>query len=259
MAPTSKTIVLVTGANTGIGYEIVKKLAAENPDYHILMGTRDPRKGEDAVTALGAPENVNPIQLDVTSDESIGACVKAVEQKFGRLDVLVNNAGTAGRDLEAFGGGKYEGAKSQLPTFHWNQLRGLYMHCYNVNVASAAVLTEAMTPLLSKAELPRLVFVSSGLGSIGELLKPESRLVDCPFYNASKSAMNYLAAYYAKKHSGWKSNSCCPGFVATALNGAKVTEETHPRRGAVQAARLATLGPDGQTGTYSNKEGVVPW
>src|ERR1700733_10433175 len=96
----TKTLVLISGGNAGIGYEMVKKIATEHPStHHVLMGCLDTHKGEIAVASMGAPMNVNPIQLDITSDESIDLCFKAIEQNFGKLDILINNAGTAGRDL----------------------------------------------------------------------------------------------------------------------------------------------------------------
>ena len=241
-ATVSKTIVLISGGNTGIGFEIAKKLSTEYPSYHILMGSRDIHKAEGAVSSLGAPININPIQLDVTDDESITHCFKAVEQHFGRLDILINNAGTAGRDLP-----------------NRDNWREVFNHCYNVNVTGAAILTETMLPLLEKSKLPKIIFISSLLGSIGHVLEPEAKLIPAPFYSASKSAMNYLTAYYAKKCPNFKVNSCCPGFNATGLNNAELTEENHPRNGAINAVRLATEGRDGATGTYTNKEGPIPW
>jgi len=80
---------------------------------------------------MGAPMNVNPIQLDITSDESIELCFRTIDQLFGKLDILTKNAGTAGRNLPES-----------------KTLRQTYDHCFSVNVTSAAVLTEAMTPLL---------------------------------------------------------------------------------------------------------------
>jgi NAD(P)-dependent dehydrogenase (short-subunit alcohol dehydrogenase family) len=240
----TKTLVLISGGNAGIGYEITKKIASENPHtHHVLMGCRDTNKGEAAVASMGAPMNVNPIQLDITSDKSIELCFKTIEQYFGKLDILINNAGTAGLYLP-------EGTT----------LRQTYDHCFSVNVTSAAVLTSAMTPLLEKSKLAKVIFISSGLGSIGNVLRPNSRLVDVPFYNSSKSAMNMLSAYYSKKHPDWKVNAVCPGLNATGLNTAvKLSEETHPRNGAIRAVQLVLEGPDGVTGTYSEKEGPIPW
>jgi NAD(P)-dependent dehydrogenase (short-subunit alcohol dehydrogenase family) len=233
------------GGNTGIGLEIVKKLSTEYPSYHILMGSRDIHKAEDTCSSLGAPTNINPIQLDVTDDASINHCFKAVEQHFGRLDVLINNAGTTNRDLS--GGRDLD---------NW---REIFNHCYNVNVTGAAILTETMLPLLQKSKLPKIIFISSGLGSIANTLRPEAKLLPIPFYSASKTAVNYLAAYYAKKCPHFKVNSCCPGFNATESDYAELIDENDPKNGAINAVRLTTEGPNGATGTYTNKEGPIPW
>ena len=239
----TKTLVLISGGNAGIGYEIVKKIATEHPTtHHVLLGCRDTSKGEAAVASMGAPKNVSPVQLDITKDESIELCFKTIEQSFGKLDILINNAGTAGRDLPP---GK--------------SLRQIYDHCYSVNVTSAAVLTETVTPLLEKSKLPKVIFVSSRLGSIARVLEPNVDLVPLPFYNSSKSAMNMLCAFYAVKHPGWKVNAVCPGLNATGLNTVKLTEETDPKKGAIRALQLVLEGPDGVTGTYSEKEGAVAW
>lgn len=94
----SETIVLITGANQGLGYEVVKKLAAENQNFRILLGSRDPARGEKAaaeVPKLASNTLVDAIQIDVTSDESVEKAVKTVDDKYGRIDVLFNNAGIA--------------------------------------------------------------------------------------------------------------------------------------------------------------------
>lgn len=244
-AAATKTIVLVSGGNGGIGYEIVKKLATENPTYQILLGSRDIHKGEAAAASLGAPSNINPIQLDVTSDTSIEHCARTIEQHFGRLDVLINNAGTAAQDL---------------PNRNEN-FRRAFNHCYDVNVTGAACLTEATAPLLLRSALARVIFISSGLGSIAHVLRPEEQLHPVPFYSASKAAMNYLAAYYAKKFAaqGFKVNAVCPGLNATGLNNVELADETHPRNGALRVAELIGQGAESVSGTYSNKEGPLPW
>ena len=238
-----KTIVLVSGANSGIGYEIAKKIAVENPNtHHVLLGCRDTSKGEQAVSSMGAPTNVNPIPLDVTSDESIDYCFKAIEQIFGRLDILINNAGTAG-------------------TFFPKDttVRQRYTDIYNVNVIGTACLTEKMTPLLSLSKLPKIIFITSTLGSIGSLIDGSSPLVPVPPYNSSKAAINYLTAYYAKKYPEWKVNCSCPGHRATGLNSLEKSDETDPAKGATNAVRLVMEGTDGATGTYTNTDRTIPW
>jgi NAD(P)-dependent dehydrogenase (short-subunit alcohol dehydrogenase family) len=116
-----------------------------------------------------------------------------------------------------------------------------------------------MLPLLQESKLPKIIFISSRLGSIVNVLRPEAKLPPVLFYSASKSAVNYLAAYYANKCPHFKANSCCLGFNATGLSNAELTEESDPRNGAINAVRLATEGPNGATGTFTNKEGPIPW
>ncbi|KAJ4508584.1 hypothetical protein HRR78_006160 [Exophiala dermatitidis] len=227
IAAANKTIVLVTGGNAGIGYEIVKKLATENPDFQVLMGCRDTRKGEDAVASMGAPTNVNPIQLDITDDESIEHCFLAIEQNFGKLDILINNAATAAQHLP--------------PTA---SLREKFDVTFNVNVTSTAVLTDRLLPLLEKSKLPKIIFVSSGVGSITDTLE-KGPPWDGIWYNSSKTALNAIMAFYAKKHPTWKVNAVCPGYRATGLNGAEMTEERHPKHGATRVAELVAEGPGG--------------
>merc|ERR1712230_276556 len=137
----SKTVVLVTGGNAGIGYEIVRSLAAL-PNHQILLGARDILKGEAAAASLGAPLNVNPIQLDIDDDASIEHCASAIAQHFGKLDILINNAGTTGREVP----------ESTSP-------RDRGMHIFQTNVVSTALLTERLLPLLERATLPKIVFV----------------------------------------------------------------------------------------------------
>ncbi|OAG44298.1 hypothetical protein AYO21_01294 [Fonsecaea monophora] len=184
-----KTIILVSGGNTGIGYEIVKRLAGDSPNNHVLMGCRDTHKGEESVASMGAPINVNPIQLDITDDESIEHCFLAIRQHFGRLDILINNAGTAAQHLP------------QDAT-----VRQKFDLCMNVNVTSTAVLTDKLLPLLEQSKLPKIIFITSTLGSIQTTLD-RGIMFKGPWYNSSKSAVNALAVYYAKLCPQWKVNT----------------------------------------------------
>jgi NAD(P)-dependent dehydrogenase (short-subunit alcohol dehydrogenase family) len=237
----TKVISLVTGGNAGIGYEIVKQLA-QNPDHQVLMGCRDTSKGEAAVASMGAQNNINPIQLDITDDESIEHCFKTIEQLFGKLDILINNAGTAGK----------ANGLDRKP-------REIYDEVFSVNVTSAALLTDAMTPLLEKSKNPKVIMITSGLGSIQRVLDQKSAPIPVPWYSASKSALNYLTVYYAKKFPEWKVNAVCPGYRATGLNSAELNDQTDPALGAVRAVQLALEGKDGVTGTYSHSDGTYPW
>lgn len=240
-----KTFVLVSGANQGIGLEIVKKLATENPGYHVLMGCRSLEKGQAAIASLPPNLSVEPIELDITNDSSISKAVATAQEKYGRLDVLINNAGIAQRALS-------QGLS----------LREQYTQIIDTNAISAACLTEAFIPLLRKSSHPRIIFMTSELGSIGSTLDPNFIYygMDNPQYKASKAAMNMIMATYAVKYkdAGFQVNVCCPGFNATNMNGFN-ERAGNPANGAINACRLATAGKDGQTGTFTNKEGPMPW
>ena len=244
---TSKQIVLITGANQGIGFEIAKKLATEQLNYHILIGARSISNGEEAAKLLAhLPGSVQAIQLDVTSDDSIAACVAYIEKEFGILDVLINNAGIASPALQSE-----------------STLRGKLARCLDTNVYGAACLTESCISLLRRAENPRIVFVSSEMGSIGNALDPNFPYygVDSMPYKTSKAAMNMMGATYAVKYQkeGFKVNMHCPGLRNTNMNKTFGGMGGPPSGGAVNACRLATLGKDGETGTFTNSDGVLPW
>lgn len=151
--------------------------------------------------------------------------------------------GTAGRDLKRSG---------QTPTVReeWN-------HVMNVNVQSTGVFTDAMLPLLQQSKLPKIIFLSSSLGSISRLENggPQYSLP----YAASKSAINMMTMWYSKKYRNFKINAVCPGLRATALNGAPLNEETDPALGATKVVILVNEGPNGATGTYSRDDEPLPW
>lgn len=237
-SPSSK-IVLVTGANQGIGFQIAKSLSSK-PGYHVLVGSRDTQRGIEAAKDLqGQGLNAEPITIDVTSDNSIAEVVQQVKSKFGRLDVLINNAGVCLND-----------ERTSPPS-----LRN-FQDTFAVNTFGATLTTEAFIPLLTASSAPRVVFVSSFMGSLTH--RPESP-VPLPIYRSSKAALNMIMLHYALKYkdAGWKVNATCPGYCATNLNG--FVGKDDPADGALNAVRLATMGEDGETGTFSNKEGSLAW
>jgi NAD(P)-dependent dehydrogenase (short-subunit alcohol dehydrogenase family) len=248
----SKHIVLVTGANQGIGFEIAKKLNVEHKDYHVIMAGRRKQAVEEAAEKLKSQGfSVEPLVLDVTSDNSIAAAAKVVEEKHGHLDVLVNNAGISKISHSADG--------KPLST------REQFLHILDTNVAAVQAVTDAFIPLLEKStKTRRIVFISSSLGSVSLLAEPKLgatfRKSNFTHYTTSKAALNQLALQYVVRYEDnkdWKLNICCPGHCATNLNdygGANSAES-----GAINACRLATLGPDGPSGTFTNKEGTIPW
>ncbi|KAL1872107.1 hypothetical protein Daus18300_004476 [Diaporthe australafricana] len=250
MTADSKTIVLVTGANQGIGFEIAKKLNVEYENYHVIMAGRRKQAVEEAAQKLQAEGfSVEPLVLDQSSDDSIAAAAKAIDEKYGHLDVLVNNAAISNISHSADG--------KPLST------REQFSHILDTNVGGVQAVTDAFIPLLDKsAKTKRIVFISSGLGSVSMKADPKSAVhkMEYVHYTTSKAALNQLALHYVARYEDkkdWKLNLCCPGYCATNLNGYAGSEP--PETGAINACRLAALGPDGESGTYTNKEGTIPW
>lgn len=235
---------LVTGANKGIGLAIARGLAAAGHD--VWIGCRDRDRGEAAVAELGGQGvTVRLLPLDVTDDASVRAAAAALAEQTGRLDVLVNNAGIAGRaDL----------SPSQQPV---DDIKAIY----EVNVFGPIRMTQAFLPLLKASDSPRIVMMSSGLGSITNNSDPgwSAYATNLAGYNTSKMALNGITVTFAKELGalGFKVNAACPGYVATDLNGHRGPRSTE--QGATIAIRLATLGPDGPNGGFFNEDGPLPW
>jgi NAD(P)-dependent dehydrogenase (short-subunit alcohol dehydrogenase family) len=248
----TKSIALVTGANQGIGLQIAKDLVGHG--FTVLVGSRNLANGETAAQSIGT--DAHAIQLDVTDKTSIGRTADEIARSYGKLDVLVNNAGISkvGK-IE----GKMEDAikKSRLSLVPLDDVRAIY----DVNVFGVIAVTQAMIPLLRKSSSARIVNVSSGVGSLARTQGPGGEHLREIFgaYSISKAALNAVTVGFAieLEKDGIKVNGACPGFTSTALNnfqGTKTVEE-----GAREPVRLALLGADGPTGTYSNDEGPLPW
>ncbi len=235
---------LVTGANKGIGLAIARGLAALGHD--VWIGCRDRDRGEAAVAALAADGvTVRLLSLDVTDDASVRDAAAALAQQTGRLDALVNNAGI---------GGQARLPPSQQPADDVKTV-------YEVNVFGPIRTTQAFLPLLKASDRPRIVMMSSSLGSIANNSDPNwvAYATNLLGYNTSKTALNGVTVCFAKEleASGFKVNAACPGYVATDLNGHQGPRTTE--QGATIAIRLATLGPDGPTGGFFNEDGPLPW
>ncbi|MFD2471339.1 SDR family oxidoreductase [Amycolatopsis silviterrae] len=224
---------LVTGANKGIGLAIARGLGSIG--FTVAVGARDEVNREKAVEELRA-EGIDAfgVALDVTSEDSVAAAAKVLD----RLDVLVNNAGISG-----------SGAQDPT-TLDLDVVRTVL----DTNVFGVVRVTNAMLPLLRKAESPRIVNMSSNMGSLELRSGPVLAA-----YAPSKSMLNSITVQYARvlADTNVLINAACPGYVATDFNGYAGTRT--PEQGAAIAVKLATLPDDGPRGGFFDDAGVVPW
>lgn len=244
-----KTVALVSGANKGIGREIAAQLAALG--MTVLLGSRDSRRGEETAGALrAAGGDVHPIALDVTNPATIRDAAEHVDERFGRLDALVNNAGISGdNNRQRPGSADLEVVREVFET----------------NFFGVIMVTDAMLPLLRRSPQARIVNMSSDMGSLGNMTNPKhymSRIAGFAAYPPSKTALNALTVQYAKdlRGAGILVNAAAPGATATDFTKHLDRQITRTAsEGAAIAVRLATLGPDGPTGGFFDDEGAVPW
>ncbi|HUQ56991.1 SDR family oxidoreductase [Lentzea sp.] len=235
-----KKTALVTGANKGIGFAIARGLGAIG--FTVAVGARDTARRDEAVDRLRADGiDAFGVALDVTSDDSVAVAAKTVEQTAGRLDVLVNNAGIAGSS---------DGGAQNPSTLDLDVVRTVL----DTNVFGVVRVTNAMLPLLRRAESPRIVNISSNMGSLTLQTGPQLAA-----YATSKSMLNSITAQYARELAGTNVivNAACPGYVATDFTG--FNSPRTPEQGAAIAITLATLPDDGPRGGFFDDGGVVPW
>ncbi|QKX54496.1 uncharacterized protein TRUGW13939_01583 [Talaromyces rugulosus] len=251
MASTSR-IVLITGANSGIGYATAKVLAAVSANYHVIIGARNTTKGAEAVQTLQSDPktkgSLSTVHIDMNDKSSISAAAKQVEKDFGRVDALINNAGiyVSSGDLD------YE-LESQFKT----------------NVVGAALTTRAFLPLLLKSASAYLIYITSSLGSVTEASTPSSPFASFKGigYRVSKQAMNMVMVEDHKEFApqGIKVFSVCPGLVESNLRGTspEAVSAGGRARPAEDSGKLL-LGVlegkrDADVGKYLHFDGVRPW
>lgn len=230
------TITLITGANRGLGYETARRLI--DLGHTVLVGARDPQRGTRAAHDLGGVY----IQIDPTDDDGVDAAAARVRADYGHLDVLVNNAGTAAPRLSA----------EELTA-------DTAMEGFGINVLGPIRVMHAFLPLLRAAEHPRIVNVSSGVGSFQRILRPGSveNAVTLPVYPATKAALTMLTVQYARALKGILINAADPGYTDTEFNNHRGTQTVTEGTDAI--VHLATLPADGPTGTFQDRNGTVPW
>jgi NAD(P)-dependent dehydrogenase (short-subunit alcohol dehydrogenase family) len=240
-----KKIALITGANKGIGLETARQLGQQ--DITVIVGARDQKKGEQAAQTL-RDEGIDAraIAIDVTDHKSIAAAAARIDRDYGRLDILINNAGVMLEDPAI------DSNVDGLDT--WRQT-------FETNVFGVIATTEAFLPLLRKSEAGRIVNLSSILGSITYQATPGSPTYGFsrPSYNVSKAAVNAYTVQlaYLLKDTKIKVNAAHPGWVKTDMGGEGATMEI--RDGAKTSVALATIGADGPNGAYMHMDEKLPW
>ena len=236
-----KKIALVTGANRGIGLQIVRDLAALE-DVQVVATSRNEEKGRAALLVLG--DKVDYHSLDVTDEKSIEVCCKYIEETYGRCDILVNNAGIF-PDAASAGGGGWPGV---LDTSIETMRRGM-----ETNVYGPMLLCQKIIPLMQKNGYGRIVNLSSGMGQLAHMNS------GCPAYRLSKTALNALTKTLAEELNGTNilANCMCPGWVKTDMGGPGATRELPEV--ADTAIFLATLPDQGPTGGFFRDRKIFEW
>ncbi|EHK22105.1 uncharacterized protein TRIVIDRAFT_222458 [Trichoderma virens Gv29-8] len=239
-------LTLITGSTQGIGRAVAEILARKHA-HHVLLGVRNVQVGEAIASELRQDgHKASVVELDLTSAQSIEKAITTIDRHYGYLDVLVNNAGISSDHDESLN--------------KWD----IYTSTFTTNVIGTGVLTEGLVPLLRKAKCspPRVVFVSSIMGSLQTSLDKTTAWysIDYKVYDASKAAVNMLAINFSRvlDDVGGKVNAVCPGYINTRLTSFDERGES-PEVGATRIVQLATAGEDGQTGTFTNRQGVLPW
>ncbi|BCJ36310.1 short-chain dehydrogenase [Actinocatenispora thailandica] len=233
------TITLVTGANRGLGYETARQLVEAG--HTVFLGARSAERGAKAAAELGA----RFVALDVTDDDSVSAALRTIADEAGGLDVLVNNAGIA----EMRGGSEADTVTGESA-----------LRQFDTNAVGVVRVTTAALPLLRASTNPVVVNVSSALGSFWAVTNPQRRQFHYPsiVYGATKAAVSMLTVQYAKAVPEVKFNAVEPGFTATdftaGIEGGRPVQQS-----AEVIVRLATIGTDGPTGTFTEDEHALPW
>lgn len=228
-------ITLVTGGNRGIGLEVCRQLTERG--HIVIMTARDQRKARAALEVLGGSEGeLIPRQLDVTDPDSIESCRAYIENTFGRLDVLVNNAAILYDTFQQVLNVDFATVEDALTT----------------NTLGPWRVTQSFLPLLRQSKHARVVNVSSGSGELASMTG------GAPAYSISKLALNGLTLMMANalRSEGILVNAVCPGWVATDMGGSGGRPVADGASGIVWAA---TLPDDGPTGGFFRDGKAIAW
>jgi len=239
-----RRVALVTGANRGLGLEIARQLADHG--ITVVIGSRDPEKGAAAAQSLQSDRrSVDYRLLDVTQATTIQAIVAYVIDRYGRLDILINNAGIM--------------VDSQTTILELDPT--IFQNTLETNALGPLLLSQACIPHMRDNRYGRIVNISSTLGSLTDIAAPDSEyaVVLSPAYRLSKALLNGLTVLLAKELQGTNIlvNSACPGWVRTRLGGERAP--LMPAQGAETPVWLATLPDDGPTGGFFREKRPIPW
>ncbi len=239
------TLALITGANKGIGFEVARQLGMTG--IIVLIGARDSGRADAAVAALTKDGIVaHAVEIDVSNEASVIAAAKKIGEDYGRIDILVNNAGIM-TEMAA-------GTRPKDLTLE------TLKQTFDTNVFGAFAVIRHFVPLLKKSRSPRIINVSSTLGSLTAMSDRGHPMhgVNFAAYNASKTALNALTVALAKDLASDRIsvNSICPGWVKTDMGG-----ESAPRTVTQGAGIIVTLATSGNppTGTFVDENGSVAW
>ncbi|HTL61353.1 MAG TPA: SDR family NAD(P)-dependent oxidoreductase [Nitrospira sp.] len=226
-------IALVTGANKGIGLEVVRQLAKRG--WRVFLSGRSLASVRRAASPLGP--SVTAVPLDITSHISIEAAVSSASHAVSHLDVLINNAGILDHD---------EGSIVDLPA-------GRLRRMLETNTIGALLVTQAFLPLLRKSQSGRIINVSSGAGQLSDMG------TWAPAYSISKTALNGVTGQFAAALAGSNIavNSVCPGWVKTDMGGHEAPRSVE--EGADSIVWLATEAPQSMTGLFIRDRKPIPW
>lgn len=246
MSTKQQRVAFVTGGNRGIGLQTAVDLGREG--MTVIIGVRAPDKAKDALATLKqAGVQAEAITWDAARPETDQQVASFFRERFGRLDVLINNAGALSEPL--FGNTTVDLSQEVLRS------------TFDTNFFSVVRLTQALLPLLEKSEAGRIVNVSSILGSLGAHTAENSQISGAKAfaYNASKVALNAFTVHLAAALQGTKVkvNSAHPGWVKTALGGPQAPMELADS--SRTSVFLATLGSDGPTGQFFHEQSPLPW
>jgi len=251
----------ITGANKGIGFEIAKQLLQKG--FYVYIGTRDKSKGQEAIGKLKAEGLVNTkaVQIDVTDEQSVAHARTELGKEITTLDILINNAGISGVKIDNEGNFIPESLTAEKATID------TFKEVYETNVYGVVRVTQVFLDLLKKSPAPRIVMVSSSVGSLTQQSNPQWPMYDSAkfaVYASSKSALNMytINLAYELRDTLFKINMVDPGYTKTDFN--YNMGFTDVETAAERIAKYALIGPDGPTGKFFSEEnnpetGEIPW